>query len=226
LLAQRAKDVKQERAKNGGRRAAKYRGRPASRDSTKEPAMHPAWIAAIVAGVVIVFVVGIYNGLIGKWLETRNAYSQIEVQLKRRYDLIPNLVETVKGYASHEKDTLEKIVQARTAAMTGNKPVAEQAAAENQLTQAVRGLMVSVEAYPDLKANTNFLQLQEELGATENRIAFSRQHYNDSVGVYNASRMSFPTNIIAGIFRFERAQFFEVPPEEAAAIQKAPSIKF
>ena len=188
--------------------------------------MHPAWIAAIVAGVIIVVIVGVYNGLIGKWLETRNAYSQIEVQLKRRYDLIPNLVETVKGYAGHEKETLERIVQARTAAMTGNKQVAEQAAAENQLTQAVRGLMVSVEAYPDLKANQNFLQLQEELGATENRIAFARQHYNDSVGVYNASRMSFPTNIVAGLFRFEHAQFFEVPPEEAAAIQKAPTVKF
>jgi len=188
--------------------------------------MHPAWIAAIVAGVVVLFVVAVYNGLISRWLETKNAYSQIEVQLKRRYDLIPNLVETVKGYATHERETLERIVQARAAAMTGNKPVAEQAAAENQLTQAVRGLMVSVEAYPDLKANTNFLQLQEELGATENRIAFSRQHYNDSVSVYNTSRMSFPQNLIAGLFRFEPAQFFEVPPEEAAAIQQAPKIKF
>lgn len=188
--------------------------------------MHPAWIAAIAAGVVAVIVIGIYNGLISKWLETRNAWSQIEVQLKRRYDLIPNLVETVKGYAGHEKETLERIVQARTSAMAPGKPVAEQAAAEGQLTQAIRGLMVVVESYPDLKANQNFLQLQEELGATENRIAFSRQHYNDSVGVYNTARMSFPANIVAGLFRFESAQFFEVPKEEAAAIQQAPKVQF
>src|SRR4029077_5870722 len=150
-----------------------------------------------------------YNSLVSKRIETGNAWSQIDVQLKRRYDLIPNLVETVKGYASHEKDTLERVVQARNMAM-GARTIGEQAQAENQLTGALKTLFAVSEAYPDLKANQNFLGLQEELTSTENRIGFARQHYNDVVGQYNAALMRFPSNIIGGLCGFQRSEFFQL----------------
>jgi LemA protein len=191
--------------------------------------MSPAWIVVIVFAVVgllvVVAFIGIYNGLVGKRVETQNAWSQIDVQLKRRYDLIPNLVETVKGYASHEKDTLERVVQARNMAMNA-KGVAEQAQAENALTGTLKTLFAVAESYPDLKANQSFLGLQEELKSTENRIGFARQHYNDVVSQYNTSLQTFPANVVGGMFGFHPAEFFKLDAAEAAAVQKAPQVKF
>lgn len=188
--------------------------------------MMALWIAlAVVAGIVLLWAIAAYNGLINKKVETENAWSQIDVQLKRRYDLIPNLVETVKGYASHEKETLEKVIQARNMAINA-RGVAEHAQAENVLTGALKSLFALSEAYPDLKANQNFLGLQEELTATENRIGFARQHYNDVVSQYNASLQRFPTNVIAGTFGFQQVEFFQLEAGEAAAVRQAPKVKF
>jgi LemA protein len=184
-------------------------------------------VLAVVVLVVILAAIGMYNGLVNKRMETRNSWSQIDVQLKRRYDLIPNLVETVKGYASHERETLEKVVQARNMAMAaGGKSIAEQAQAENQLTGALKSLFAVTEAYPDLKANQNFLGLQEELTATENRIGFARQHYNDVVSNYNTALQRFPSNMVGNMFGFQPAEFFQLDAAEAAAVQKAPQVKF
>lgn len=185
------------------------------------------WIVLGVAAVVVLFVVGIYNGLVSKRIETQNAFSQIDVQLKRRYDLIPNLVETVKGYAKHEQETFEKVIQARNAAMNAQGgSVADRSAAENQLTGTLKTLFALSEAYPELKANQNFLALQEELTATENRIGFARQHYNDTVGRYNTALMSFPANMVGGIFGFTPGEFFALDPAEAAAVRTAPKVQF
>jgi LemA protein len=183
-------------------------------------------ITLIAVGVFVVLIaIGLYNGLVNKKVETQNSWSQIDVQLKRRHDLIPNLVETVKGYASHEKETLEKVVQARNLAVNA-RGVAEHAQAENMLTGALKSLFAVAEAYPDLKANQSFLGLQEELTATENRIGFARQHYNDVVGQYNAALMRFPANIIGGMFGFHPAEFFQLDPSEMAAVRQAPQVKF
>ncbi|HLJ94805.1 MAG TPA: LemA family protein [Gemmataceae bacterium] len=175
--------------------------------------------------VVLIALVAIYNGLVNKRVETENSWSQIDVQLKRRYDLIPNLVETVKGYASHERETLERVIQARNQAMNA-KGVAEQAAAENALTGTLKTLFAVAEAYPDLKANQNFLGLQEELKSTENRIGFARQHYNDTVGQYNSALQRFPSNVIGGMFGFRPSEFFKLDVAEAAEVRKAPQVKF
>lgn len=183
------------------------------------------WIAIGVGAVVILYAIMTYNSLVGRRVETQSAWSQIDVQLKRRYDLIPNLVETVKGYAAHEKDTLEKVIQARNQAL-GAQTVAQHAQAETQLTQAVRGLLAIAEAYPDLKANQNFLALQEELTATENRIGFARQHYNDVVTNFNGHLQSFPANIVAGLFGFRSAEFFQLDAAEVALAREAPKVKF
>ena len=154
-------------------------------------------IILLVIGVVALglagWVAGIYNGLVRLKNEVKNAWAQIDVQLKRRYDLIPNLLETVKGYAKHESETFEKITQARSAAMNASG-VGQQAQAENMLTQALGGLKFVVEAYPDLKANQNFLSLQEELTSTENKIGFARQYYNDQVMQMNNKVQMFPSN--------------------------------
>src|SRR5262249_16426831 len=190
--------------------------------------MEPWIIWIIVGGIVlllVLFVIGVYNSLVNRKVETENAWSQIDVQLKRRHDLIPNLVETVKGYASHEKDTLERVVQARNAA-AGARTVGEHAQAENALSGALRTLFAVAEAYPDLKANQSFLGLQEELTATENRISFARQHYNDVVGQYNAALMRFPANVVGGLFGFRAAEFFQLDAAEAAAVRQAPQVKF
>jgi LemA protein len=190
--------------------------------------MFETWVIIAVVAVALILIVAaivIYNGLVGKKVETENAWSQIDVQLKRRYDLIPNLVETVKGYATHERETLEKVIQARNAAMNARGP-AEQAAAENALTGTLKTLFAVAEAYPDLKANQNFLRLQEELTATENRIGFARQHYNDVVGQYNTSLMRFPANLIGGMFGFKQVEFFQLDAGEAAAVRQAPKVKF
>lgn len=171
---------------------------------------------------VLGWIAGAYNGLVRLRNQLENAWAQIDVQLKRRCDLIPNLVETVKGYAKHERETLEKVIQARNMAVSA-KGVAERAEAENVLTGALKSLFAVAEAYPDLKANQNFLRLQEELTSTENKIAFSRQFYNDSVLSYNTQIEVFPHNLIAGMFNFGRREFFEV--KEPAA-REAPKVTF
>ena len=172
--------------------------------------------------LAIMTVIVVYNGLVQRRVRTQEGWSQIDVQLKRRYDLIPNLVETVKGYATHERGTLEAVIQARNAAAAATG-VQEKAAAENVLTGALRQIFALSEAYPNLKANENFAQLQEELSGTENRISFARQHYNATVTEYNTARQVFPSNIVAGMFHFAPAEFFEI----ADATQKeAPKVKF
>ena len=173
------------------------------------------------------FGIGIYNKLVGMRVQTDNAWSQIDVQLKRRYDLVPNLVETVKGYASHEKETLEAVIQARNSAMSASgQGSGSRAAAENMLTSTLKSIFALSEAYPDLKANENFLNLQEELTSTENKIGFARQHYNDSVGSYMTARQTFPANVITGIFNFEPREFFELDAGESAEVKSAPDVSF
>ena len=164
-------------------------------------------ILAIVV-VLVLFVIAQYNALVRLRNRIENSWAQIDVQLKRRWDLIPNLVETVKGYAAHEKETLEQVIAARNAATTAQGPEA-QAQSENLLTGALRQLFAVSEAYPDLKANQNFLELQEELTATEGRIAYARQHYNDSVLKYNNKIQTFPGVMIAGPLNFTAREYFE-----------------
>jgi LemA protein len=172
---------------------------------------------------VIGFVIaGMYNGLVRLRNQVKNAWSQIDVQLKRRHDLIPNLVETVKGYAKHEKETLENVIKARSTAVSA-QGVAAQSQAEGQLSQALGRLMMVAEQYPDLKANQNFLSVQEELTSTENKISFSRQHFNDSVMVLNNKVEGFPTNILAGMFGFNKEDFFEIEDE---AVKEVPKVQF
>ena len=173
--------------------------------------------------LVIVWLIGIYNGLVRLRNGVRNAWSQIDVQLKRRYELIPNLVETVKGYAGHERETLEAVIAARQQAINVTDSVAEQAKAENMLSQTLRSLFAVAEAYPDLKANQNFLALQEELTSTENKISFSRQHYNDSVMTYNTRIQSVPANVVAGMCNFKDEPFFEIEDETE---REAPKVTF
>jgi LemA protein len=163
-----------------------------------------------------------YNGLVQLRNAVKNAWSQIDVQLKRRYDLIPNLVETVKGYAGHEKETLERVIQARQAGIAAST-VKDQAAAENLITGALRQLFALSEAYPNLKANENFLKLQEELASTENRIGFARQYYNDAVQTFNTRQEVFPANLVASMLGFQPAEFFEI---EAPGQREAPKVKF
>ena len=190
--------------------------------------MGAAIIALIVVAVVVVLIVvwlfAIYNGLVRLRNQTKNAWAQIDVQLKRRHDLIPNLVETVKGYAAHERQTLEAVTQARNIAQGAvGKGVGEQAKAEGELSGALSRLLAVVERYPDLKANQNFLALQEELSSTENKISFSRQFYNDATMSFNTKVQSVPTNIIAGMFNFKAAEFFQVESAEDRAV---PQVKF
>ncbi len=173
--------------------------------------------------VIVLFIAGLYNKLVRLRAQVKNAWSQIDVQLKRRYDLIPNLVETAKGYIKHERETLEAVVKARQMAIDTKGGVAEQAKAENMLTQTLRSLFAVVENYPDLKANQNMLALQEELTSTENKISFARQFYNDSVMKMNTTVQSVPTNIIAGMFNFKTEEFFQL---ESAAEREAPKVKF
>ena len=185
-------------------------------------------IVAIAAAVLVLVFALIYNGLVTKKVATENAWSQIDVQLKRRHDLIPNLVETVKGYAAHEKETLERVIQARNSAVSAARGgnVGEQAQAENILTGALRQIFALSESYPDLKANQNFMQLQEEVVSTENRIGFARQHYNDSVSVYNTSTQHIPANIVAAIGGFRPRQFFELDAGEAQTVKQPPKVQF
>jgi LemA protein len=179
-------------------------------------------VALIVILVVVVllglYLVVSYNGLVSLRNRIENAWAQIDVQLTRRYDLIPNLVETVKGYAAHERETLDAVIQARNAGMNAQGPH-DQAEAENQLTGALKSLFALSEAYPDLKANQNFAQLQEELTGTEGRIAYARQFYNDSVYRYNTKVQSFPANILAGMFRFSEREYFQADDESRGPTQ-------
>ena len=177
-----------------------------------------------VALLVVLIVAGFYNALVALRNQVKNAWAQIDVQLKRRHDLIPNLVETVRGYATHERQTLEAVIAARNqavAARSGDIPA--QIQAEQGLGAALGRLMVVMEQYPDLKANQNFLSLQEELTSTENKIAFARQFYNDQVMTYNTKVESFPSNLIAGSFGFKTATPFEVTNERE---REAPQVKF
>jgi LemA protein len=178
----------------------------------------------VVIGLIVlisIFVAGIYNRLVRLRQAVRNAWSQIDVQLKRRHDLIPNLVNTVKGYAAHEKGTLDAVINARAKATSVTLP-ADRIKAEGELTGALARLMAVSEAYPNLKANENFLSLQGELTSTEDRIAFSRQTYNDSVTQMNMAVQSFPTVLLAGPFGFTTEPFFEIPSEE----KQAPQVQF
>jgi len=177
-------------------------------------------LAAIV--VFLIWLAATYNSLVGLRNQVKNAWAQIDVQLKRRHDLIPNLVETVRGYMTHERDTLENVTKARNVA-TQASGVADQAKAETMLSQALGRLLVTVEAYPDLKANQNFLALQEELTSTENKIGFARQFYNDQAMKFNNRIQMFPSNVVANIFNFKLAEFFEV---EEASERAVPQVSF
>ena len=180
-------------------------------------------VVLVVLGLIAVFLVGLYNGLVRARNEVKNAWSQIDVQLKRRHDLIPNLVETVKGYAAHERGTLDAVVKARQQAIAASGNVAEAVKAENALSQTLRSLFAVAEAYPDLKANQNFLALQEELASTENKIGFARQYYNDSAMRFKNRIEVFPSNIFANIFGFAPEPFFQV---ETEAEKQPPQVKF
>ena len=164
-------------------------------------------ILLIIIGVVVVAAIGIYNSLVVLRNRCENGWSQIDVQLKRRYDLIPNLVETVKGYAKHEREVFEKVTQARTSAINAGT-VKDQAQAENMLSGALKSLFAVAENYPELKANQNFLMLQEELAGTESKIAFARQFYNDTVMKFNQKQQVFPASIIANAFGFKEKEYF------------------
>ena len=166
------------------------------------------WIVLGLVVLAVLYLVFLYNGLVRLRNRIEAAWAQIDVQLRRRYDLIPNLVETVKGYAAHERETLDSVTKARAAAESATGP-ADQAAKENVLTQSLRSLIAVSEAYPDLKANQNFLSLQEELSATEGRIAYARQYYNDTVQRYNTRIQSFPAVLLAGALRFQPREYFE-----------------
>jgi len=194
----------------------------------------PAWgVAVAILAVVAVWATGVFNGLTRKRNGYKNAFAQIDVQLKRRYDLVPNLVETVKGYAKHERETLEAVVKARNVAAAAAEAAAKAAGdpdamarlaqSEAALGGALSRLLVTVERYPELKANQNFLELQEELTATENKVAFARQAYNDAVTEFNNARSVFPTVLLAGAFGFPEAKLLEV---ESAEIREAPKVSF
>jgi len=191
------------------------------------------WIVLVVVVLVLFFFVSIYNRLVAGRNAYKNAFAQIDVQLTRRHDLIPNLVETAKGYMKHERETLEAVIAARNAAVSGLKNAAanpgdpnavqQLAGAENMLTGALGRLFALAEAYPDLKANQNMMQLSEELTSTENKVAFARQAYNDAVMSYNNLREVFPNNLVANMFSFQPAQLLEIESPEKRA---APTVKF
>lgn len=194
----------------------------------------PSWaIPAAIAAVVVIWAIGLFNGLTRKRNTYKNAFAQIDVQLKRRYDLVPNLVETVKGYAAHERETLEAVVKARNVAAAAAEAASKAAgdpdamarlgSAEAALGGALSRLLVTVERYPELKANANFLSLQEELTSTENKVSFARQAYNDAVTDFNNARSVFPAVLLAGAFGFPEAKLLEV---EVPEMREAPKVKF
>jgi len=209
-------------------------GSPSTAPLSPESVLTALIVILVLIALVAFWGIGVYNALVNLRNRIKNAFAQIDVQLKRRYDLIPNLVETAKGYLKHERETLEAVIKARNIAYTASQKAASDpadgqamqtlAAAETGLAGALSRLMVVSEAYPDLKANQNMMQLTEELTSTENKIAFSRQAYNDQVLAYNTQAQSFPANIIAGMFQFKEASLLESTesPEE----RKAPKVQF
>ena len=206
----------------------------AQAENATQSASFPAWaIVLIVVAVLAFWAIGVFNGLTRKRNAYKNAFAQIDVQLKRRYDLIPNLVETVKGYAKHERETLEAVIKARNVAATAAEAAAKAAgdpdamarlaSAEASLGGMLSRLLVTVERYPELKANQNFLELQEELTSTENKVSFARQAYNDAVTDYNNTRAVFPAVLLAGMFGFTEAKLLEV---ETPEMREAPKVSF
>ena len=187
--------------------------------------MSTGWIVLGVIVIIVLFAFGAYNRLVALSQRVGQAFADIDVQLKQRHDLIPNLVETVKGYAAHERGTLEAVVKARNTAMAAQGPE-QQAAAENQLSGALRQLFALSEAYPDLKANQNFQQLQSELSDVENKIAASRRFFNNAVQEYNTGIQQFPAVLLAGALGFATKDFFDVGVEERKVLDQAPQVKF
>lgn len=184
-----------------------------------------ALIICIVILVILVFwAISMYNSLVKLRNNRENAFADIDVQLKQRHDLVPQLVETVKGYAAHEKDTLERVIQARNGAL-GAKTIDEKIVAENALSSALSGLKITLEAYPDLKANQNFLQLQEEIADLENKLSAVRRYFNSATKELNNAVQTFPSNILAGMFGFHKEMMFDLG-EQRAALEEAPKIKF
>ena len=182
-------------------------------------------IVIVVVVLIALWLVGMYNRLVKLRNNRENAFANIDVQLKQRHDLIPQLVATVKGYAAHEKEVLTRVTEARAAAMNATG-INNKIAAENQLTSALAGLKVSLEAYPDLKANQNFMHLQQEISDIENKLAAVRRFFNSATRELNNAVQTFPSNIIAGMFGFQKEPMFEVPQEERATVEKAPEIQF
>ena len=192
-------------------------------------------ILLVIVVVVALWAMGIYNGLVTARNAFKNAFAQIDVQLQRRFDLIPNLVETAKGYMSHERETLEAVIAARSAAQSGlaaakanpgdPAAMAQLAAAQGQLNAGLGRLLAVAEAYPDLKANQNMMQLTEELTSTENKVAFARQAFNDAVMAYNNKREVFPNSIFAGMFNFAPATLLEIPADKQAEVRAAPKVQ-
>lgn len=183
------------------------------------------WIVLGIIAVAVLALIGIYNGLVSKRQQCRQAFADVDVQLKQRQNLIPNLVETVKGYASHEKETLDAVIKARNSAMAATGP-AETAAAEGMVTAALGKLFALSEAYPDLKANTNFLQLQQELSLIEDKLAAARRFYNSAVMQYNTAREQFPAALIASGFGFQPEVFFDVGEAAREELSVVPEVKF
>lgn len=187
--------------------------------------MTALYIILGVIAIIVIWVISAYNSLVAARNSRENAFADIDVQLKQRHDLIPQLVETVKGYAKHESELLTRLTEARSAAMNAGS-VEEKIDAENKVSSALSGLKVSLEAYPDLKANQNFLQLQGEISDVENKLAAARRYFNSATREYNTGIQSFPTNIIARMFHFEAGKMFEIAQEDRKTYDKAPEIKF
>ena len=183
-----------------------------------------AIIVIVVVVILAAWLVSMYNSLVKMRNNRENAFADIDVQLKQRHDLVPQLVETVKGYAAHEKDTLERVINARNGAI-GAKTIDEKIVAENALSSALSGLKITLEAYPDLKANQNFLQLQEEIADVENKLSSVRRYFNSATKEYNNAVETFPSNILAGMFGFRKEVMFDLG-EQRAALEEAPKIKF
>ena len=183
-----------------------------------------AIIVFVVVVILAAWLVSMYNSLVKMRNNRENAFADIDVQLKQRHDLVPQLVETVKGYAAHEKDTLERVINARNGAI-GAKTIDEKIVAENALSSALSGLKITLEAYPDLKANQNFLQLQEEIADLENKLSSVRRYFNSATKEYNNAVETFPSNILAGMFGFRKEVMFDLG-EQRAALEEAPKIKF
>lgn len=182
-------------------------------------------ICVVVLVIIAAWLISMYNSLVKLRNNRENAFADIDVQLKQRHDLIPQLVETVKGYATHEKETLERVINARNGAM-GAKTIDEKITAENTLSSALAGLKITLEAYPDLKANQNFLQLQEEISDLENKLSSVRRYFNSATKEFNNAVQTFPSNMIAGMFGFRKEMMFDLGEQQRASLEEAPKIKF